>query len=300
MAESFYELLGIDADADEGEIKEAYRERLKETHPDVNDDPDADARTKRLLEAKETLLDPAERARYDRLGHEAYVGAKQSSGQATGANGHGSTAGGPGSDGGDRRDRRGDRDSGPTNDRAGPWERRSREQRARDRVETNASWVGRHDAGWANDATENDGTGVSEGGQTAAADASNPWSSSRVDVSVDPEDVRNRGSWLSIQESSATALSAWLLYPILLGGSVFPPFPLWANVIVATCTIGVIAALQSMPGLGLAVFGTWSVLGTFILGFAGISPFSVIGGFVLATTWFPLGLTLLTAWILRT
>jgi curved DNA-binding protein CbpA len=50
-----------------------YRERVTEVHPDVNDDPDADAQFRRLTTARETLLDADERARYDRLGHASYV-----------------------------------------------------------------------------------------------------------------------------------------------------------------------------------------------------------------------------------
>ncbi|MEF8901166.1 MAG: DnaJ domain-containing protein, partial [Halovenus sp.] len=73
MEESYYELLGVPSDATPEEIKRAYRTQLKETHPDISDDEDASERTKRLIAAKETLADEAERARYDRLGHAAYV-----------------------------------------------------------------------------------------------------------------------------------------------------------------------------------------------------------------------------------
>ena len=73
MAEQYYELLGVPSDATSDQIKSAYRDRLKETHPDVSDDADARSQTKRLIEAKEVLVDEDERARYDRLGHEEYV-----------------------------------------------------------------------------------------------------------------------------------------------------------------------------------------------------------------------------------
>ena len=78
MAESYYELLGVAPDASEDEIERAYRERLKETHPDVSDDEDAGERTRRLIEAKEVLTDENERTRYDRLGHEAFLEAETS------------------------------------------------------------------------------------------------------------------------------------------------------------------------------------------------------------------------------
>jgi hypothetical protein len=41
MGENYYELLGVSEDASTDDIETAYRERLKETHPDVSDDEDA-------------------------------------------------------------------------------------------------------------------------------------------------------------------------------------------------------------------------------------------------------------------
>jgi len=73
MSRTFYGVLGVGPDADEEAIRAAYRERVKEHHPDVSADPDATTRFKRVTAAKETLLDAAERARYDRLGHDDYV-----------------------------------------------------------------------------------------------------------------------------------------------------------------------------------------------------------------------------------
>mgnify|MGYP000710621124 CR=1 FL=1 len=73
MAPTFYGVLGVGPDADAAAIETGYRERVTEVHPDVNDDPDADAQFRRLTTAKETLLDADERARYDRLGHASYV-----------------------------------------------------------------------------------------------------------------------------------------------------------------------------------------------------------------------------------
>jgi curved DNA-binding protein CbpA len=77
MGEEYYERLGVPSDASMAEIASAYRERLKETHPDVNDASDAGERTKRLIEAKEVLTDETERARYDRMGHARYVRVEQ-------------------------------------------------------------------------------------------------------------------------------------------------------------------------------------------------------------------------------
>lgn len=73
MAETFYSILGVDPDTDEGTIREAYRSAVKTHHPDVSDDPNASRRFKRLTTARDVLLDESERARYDRLGHDTYV-----------------------------------------------------------------------------------------------------------------------------------------------------------------------------------------------------------------------------------
>lgn len=73
MAESFYHLLGVEPDADEDAVRAAYREQVKEHHPDVSDDPGAARRFRQLTTARDVLLDPDERERYDRLGHATYV-----------------------------------------------------------------------------------------------------------------------------------------------------------------------------------------------------------------------------------
>lgn len=73
MSRTFYDVLGVSPDATTDEITTAYRERIKETHPDVSDAEDAQEQAKRVIEAKEVLADEDERDRYDRLGHDAYV-----------------------------------------------------------------------------------------------------------------------------------------------------------------------------------------------------------------------------------
>lgn len=73
MSADFYDLLEVDEDADADELKRAYRRAVRRYHPDVNDREDADAQFKVVKRAYETLSNPKERARYDRLGHRSYV-----------------------------------------------------------------------------------------------------------------------------------------------------------------------------------------------------------------------------------
>lgn len=73
MPADLYDVLGSSDDASAEEIKRAYRERVREYHPDVNDHPEGDAQFKLIRKAHDVLSDPAERKDYDRMGHREYV-----------------------------------------------------------------------------------------------------------------------------------------------------------------------------------------------------------------------------------
>ena len=65
----YYKILGVEKDANEKEIKKAFRKLARQHHPDVNpDDPKAEERFKEINEAYEVLSDPDKRSKYDRLG----------------------------------------------------------------------------------------------------------------------------------------------------------------------------------------------------------------------------------------
>jgi molecular chaperone DnaJ len=67
----YYDVLGVARDADDAEIKKAFRRLARELHPDVNrDDPEAEVKFKEAAEAYEVLSDSDRRATYDRYGHD--------------------------------------------------------------------------------------------------------------------------------------------------------------------------------------------------------------------------------------
>jgi len=70
MPRDYYDILGVDEDASEKEIKKAYRKKAMEYHPDRNpDDPEAEQKFKEASEAYEVLSDSEKRRRYDQFGH---------------------------------------------------------------------------------------------------------------------------------------------------------------------------------------------------------------------------------------
>ena len=69
----YYEVLGVQRDASEEELKKAYRRCAMKHHPDRNpDDPEALARFKECKEAYEVLSDGGKRRMYDQHGHAAF------------------------------------------------------------------------------------------------------------------------------------------------------------------------------------------------------------------------------------
>jgi molecular chaperone DnaJ len=71
----YYEVLGVQRNASEDDIKKAFRRLARQFHPDVNKDKSAEARFKEINEAYEVLGDAAKRQTYDRLGHAGVSGA---------------------------------------------------------------------------------------------------------------------------------------------------------------------------------------------------------------------------------
>ncbi len=67
----YYSILGVERGAEPSAIRDAYRKRARELHPDVNrDDPQAEEKFKDLNEANEVLSDAEKRKMYDRFGED--------------------------------------------------------------------------------------------------------------------------------------------------------------------------------------------------------------------------------------
>jgi len=320
MAETFYDVLGVDPDAEESAIDAAFRERIKDVHPDVNDSPQAQERSRKLIEAKEILTDEAERARYDRLGHDQYV--RQADTDASWATDTSTrTASASATEwGAETDDASGSGD--PTWAGRGDWRHRRRRnhgsRRTGDRRETGTRTetsdresssdgsntdrtTQRDDSATTNAATSNSETRASASVRSGNVGGSVGW------VTSGSHAVRNepgrsgigRGRLFPPTQSVVLLVAAFFSYPGLVFSSVYPGFSPIVNVVVGACTLALIVYLASMPEVGVYVFGGWTVFGTFVVLASTVEALSIVGLLVLGATWLPLGLTVLTYWALR-
>ena len=87
--QDYYELLGVDRNADEAALKKSYRKAAMQYHPDRNPgDSEAEQTFKEVNEAYDVLKDSNKRAAYDQYGH---AGVDPSMGGRPGAAGFGET-----------------------------------------------------------------------------------------------------------------------------------------------------------------------------------------------------------------
>ncbi len=100
----YYEVLGINKNATDDDIKKAYRKLARKFHPDLNpNDKEANKKFQQINEANEVLSDAEKRKKYDQYGEnwqhgEAYEKARQSQGRSANAGGQGFSGGADESD----------------------------------------------------------------------------------------------------------------------------------------------------------------------------------------------------------
>ena len=86
-AGNYYDILGVVRNADEKEIKKAYRNLARKYHPDICKEPGAEEKFKEINEAYSVLSDEQKKAQDHNMGHETYTNA--SKGSYTGGGGFG-------------------------------------------------------------------------------------------------------------------------------------------------------------------------------------------------------------------
>ncbi|MDA0967741.1 MAG: molecular chaperone DnaJ [Proteobacteria bacterium] len=81
----FYEILGVQKNASDDEIKKSYRKLAMKYHPDRNkDDKESERKFKEVSAAYETLKDSEKRSAYDQYGHDAFRQGGMGGGQGFG------------------------------------------------------------------------------------------------------------------------------------------------------------------------------------------------------------------------
>jgi curved DNA-binding protein CbpA len=303
---TFYDVLDVSPDASRDEIQAAYREKVKQTHPDVSDDPDAETQFKRVTRAREVLTDPDERARYDRLGHSQYVdGSTWDAGDPDGtahADSTDSPTAGPATDEDSAASgtAAGDRTAGTTDGTGGAATGSGRESRAESAGRSTANdGVGATGAG---DASGAAGTGTSDwsqrGSKRGGANATAGGYATRTDYK---EQSFDRVRVPLTPQSLIQVGTMFVCYPVFLFASLSTIFPPVVNVVVGLCTLFVIAYLLSIPEVGIVVFGGWGVLApAALVALPGPGIVSLFGVVALTACWVPFGLAVLTRAALRT
>ncbi|MEF8841295.1 MAG: DnaJ domain-containing protein [Haloarculaceae archaeon] len=263
---TFYETLGVEEDASAAEVRAAYRERAKDTHPDVSDAADAGRRFRRLKRAHDVLADEHERRRYDRLGHGAYIALDDHGRSGTGRE---ASSGAP---------RTGDRTEGSSRGR---------------RAAGSRSTSGRR-GGYDTTGHGRGGSGTDSGGTATEQEAFGRFAYGLARWLGFAGALV--GAWQSRigPTGAATALATFAAYPVFLASTVTPLFPLGVNLLVGLCTLAMLGYLIARPEIGIAVLGAWLLVLPVALTVSGVGVVSLGGLYVLVATGVPLVLCVAT------
>lgn len=302
MTETFYDVLDVERTATQGEITDAYRQKVKEYHPDVSERDDAAAVFKRVVQAEEVLGDEAERERYDRLGHDAYVR------RVEGANAAGSEQ--------------------------SPWTTEDRRENTHDAgfggMDAGASTVGdARSQSRSQQATQSAGVGGDTGdadssmgfGRAASRQSSAGWSEDTDSYNRWSEDAYNEGGiggddssfavrdW-DEEEGDAQAVTLrftqqfaifsaalFVIYPMILY-LISPSFPPVVNLVGALCILLVVGYSLTVPKLSLVAFGAWSLLAPIAV--LTVTSWSLwVEALALLAAWVPFGFAVVVAYFAR-
>lgn len=308
MGREYYDRLGVGSGATTEEIAAAYRQKLKETHPDVSDASDAQEQTKRLIEARNVLTDERKRAQYDRLGHDRYIrvaqghspGNSEPTPRGSGTNKHQTadssyskteSTGDPQQSGGTGTHRH-SKTSAHASERAGQSETGGPDVGESERDD----WEEMADAVWEDVTNETQRTtrrqavGAAERSTATTASATSDWSadwyhggdpsgSTREswtvggpDLTGEPwrtwspaEETTQRGRFpphriLSPAQAFFTFCLLFVAFPLLVFGTTFSVLPAPLRVLFAVFLLFTVAFLIIIPQMGVAVFGSWTVL----------------------------------------
>jgi hypothetical protein len=253
------------------------------------------------------LVDEAERARYDRVGHEAYVGNDPDTNESDAA----ATARRAGY--GSARTEDSTNDNSDARDaRQRAQERREREQRASERVRedrrerSSAQQSSTADAAGER-GSETDSVGRTRTTATGAATSTGTtrggtgptWNAGGYGVGNRRKRRPTADDWVPTGRDLTLLGITFSLYPVLLFSALVPAFPLFVNLTLGACLVLVVGYLQSMPRIALLVFGPWCIVMPFVVVGLGLPLVSLVGIAVILATWLPLGLTVLTLSVLQ-
>jgi len=256
MVRTFYDVLEVPPSATAEDIEAAYRERLKDTHPDLNGEESTTEAVKIVIAAGDVLTDADERRRYDRLGHETYVAVTDTDDPAE----PGTASADPTAQASSPSSNTDAVDQGTVTDPGGP----SRRPSDTDTV----------DAGNVNP------EGVS-------------WASVGTAPSHEPSGPAEYAGPRS--ERSILFLSSLIAYPILVLASTLSPFPVPFRLLLGVCATALVIYLVSVPVVSIPVFGFWTLVAAVVIALSGIPVFSVTCLGAIVVTAGPLGLAVVSA-----